>query len=300
MDVVNSNVYNTIDENIEGSTLTENKYEQYLRGQGTQADRRVWSQNTREYIIPFQRGSILNCNALLPLFRMSDLHIELWNADGRDVLHSPLGDQTCSFVMSDMELHANYLSSKSISSYYATRPVQFTINDVSHRYNNVVGQTALLKFSSSHSSLNRIITLLRSSDNLGVNIPSRASRGVSGYTIDKFQLLVNSVRYYDVDVDSIEQMFGHFKSAFKSVGTSTWYDHEYAGTKFLLCNNLTSAPSDFAEHIQSGVKTSAHNSDCALQIQFVVPPVNIVADSFLLSDGTITLPTGKSDLTLSY
>jgi hypothetical protein len=299
-DVINSHVYNSIDENIHGSTLTENKYDKYLRGHGDLAQRRLWAQNQREYIISFQRKSVLNTNALLPLFKLSDIHIELFNATGVEVLHSPLGDSGCSFTMSDLELHANYISSKSISSYYATHPVQFSVNEVSHRFNNCTGMTSLLKFSSAHSSLNRIITLLRDSTAQDVTHSERASRGISAQTLDNFQLFINSNRYYDVNVDSLEQMFGHFKSAFKKVCTSEWYDAEYETTKFLLVNNLMSEPSDFSESVLSGVKTSAHNSDSALQIQFKSTPVSVIADSFLLCDGLISLPTGRSELMLTY
>jgi hypothetical protein len=182
-----------------------------------------------------------------------------------------------------------------------THPVQYTVNEVSHRFNNVTGQTSLLKFSSAHSSLNRIITLLRDSTAQDVTHSERASRGINAQTIDNFQLFINSVRFYDVNVDSQEQMFGHFKAAFKKVCSSTWFDSEYGtGSKFLLVNNLMSAPSDFAESLLSGVRTSAHNSDSALQIQFVTPPVSVIADSFLLCDGLISLPSGRSELTLTY
>ena len=298
-DVINSHIYNAIDENIHGSVPTENKYDRYLRGHGSLAERRAWAQNSREYILSFQRNSVLNCSALLPLFKLSDLHIEIWNCTGPETLHSPLGDQGCTFTMSDMEMHANFMSSKSISSYFATRPVQFHINEVSHRFNNCTGQTSLLKFSSAHSSLNRIITLLRDTGAASVEHGERASRGISAQALDKFQLFINSVRYYDVDVDSTEQMFGHFKNAFPKICYSEWFD-DYSGTKFLLVNNLMSAPSDFAESVLSGVRTSSINSDTALQIQFKMAPNNIVADSFLLCDGLITLPAGRSELTLSY
>ena len=127
----------------------------------------------------------------------------------------------------------------------------------------------------------------------------RSSRGISSEALDNFQLFINSVRFYDVNVDSTEQMFGHFKNAFPKLCYSEWFD-DYASTKFLLVNNLMSAPSDFAESVLSGVKTSSINSDTALQIQFKLTPTNVVADSFLLCDGLITLPSGRSELTLSY
>ena len=300
MDVINSHIYTVLEENIHGSTVNENKYDQYLRGHGDIEQRRVWASSEREYIIPFQRGSILNTNALLPLYRMSDLHIELWCGDGSQVLYSPLNDPNCGFQLSNIELHCNYLSSKSISSLFATRPVQFHITDVSHRFNNCVGQTSLLKFSSAHSSLTKIITLLRSNMTLGVDQPSRVSNGISGQSIDKFQLFVNSSRLYDVDVDSVEQMWRHFVDAFNPVLQSVWFDQRFEHTRFLLVNNLTSAPADFSESIISGIKTSAHNSDTALQIQFKVVPTNVVADSFLLCDALVSLPMGKSDLLLQY
>ena len=300
MDVVNNNIYTTLDENINGSSVYESRYEKYLRGHGNLAERRAWASGEREYIFHFNRNSILNTSALLPLSKMSDLHIELFNADGKDVLHSPAGDVSCGFVMSDLELHCNYLSSKSISAYFQTRPLAFHVQEVSHRHNNVVGMTSLLKFSSAHSSLAKIVTLLRSSDTLAVNFAERASRSITAQSIDKYDLFINSVRLYDIPIDSVEQMWKHVIDALPGIRRSEWFDQEYEGSKFLLVNNLNSAPTDFQDSILSGIKTSAHNSDTALQIQFRAVPVNVIADSFLLADGLITLGQGKSDLTLSY
>jgi hypothetical protein len=160
--------------------------------------------------------------------------------------------------------------------------------------------TSLLKFSSAHSSLAKIVTLLRSSDTLAVNFAERASRSITAQSIDKYDLFINSVRLYDIPIDSVEQMWKHVIDALPGIRRSEWFDQEYEGSKFLLVNNLNSAPTDFQDSILSGIKTSAHNSDTALQIQFRAVPVNVIADSFLLADGLITLGQGKSDLTLSY
>ena len=70
-------------------------------------------------------------------------------------------------------------------------------------------------------------------------------------------------------------------------------------SKFLLINNLNAAPIDFNDNLVSGVKTSAHNSDISLELNFRLPPVSVICDSFLLADGLITLKPG-GDLTLSY
>ncbi len=108
----------------------------------------------------------------------------------------------------------NYMQTTSVRnpSVRTMQPIPFNLQ--STRFNNCTGMTSLLKFSSTHSSLNRIITLLRDSGSLSVRTPERSSRGISAQTLDNFQLFINSNRYYDVNVDSIEQMFGHFKSAF--------------------------------------------------------------------------------------
>ena len=295
MDTINNHLYTAIDENIHGSTIHENKYEQYLRGHGDLAARTAWAASEREYIIPLgPRGSILNTGALLPLYRTSDLHIELWCSTADQCLYSPRADAAATFVLSDIELHANYLSSKSISSYFATRPVSFHVQDVSHRFNNCVGQTSLLKFSSAHSSLTKIVTLLRDTTTFRLDRPDRSSRGISAQTIEKFQLFINSQRFYDVDVDSVEQMWRHIVDGFHPILESVWFDQYYESDKFLLVNNLTSAPASFSDSIISGIRTSAHNSDSALQVQFRAAPANIVADSFLLCDALFTLPMGKT------
>ena len=299
MDVIDSNIFACIDENINGSASGESKYDRFIRGHGDLTERRLWANTTREYIIPFPRNSVLNCSALIPLWKCSDFHIELYNADGKNVLHSPLGDQTCGYVMTDLEMHANYLSSRSISNYFNVHPLQFHIQDTSHRYGNCVGQTSLIKFSSAHSSLTRIITLLRNSNDIGVTVAERCSRSISAAQLDNFQLYVNSTRWYDINVDSLPQMFRHFVDSFKNVLRSEWFDIGYETSKFLLVNNLNAAPADFNDSLVSGVKTSAHNSDISLELNFRLPPVSVICDSFLLADGLITLKPG-GDLTLSY
>ena len=124
------------------------------------------------------------------------------------------------------------------------------------------------------------------------------SRSISAQQLDNFQLYVNSTRWCDVNVDSLPQMWRHF-GLFKKVLRSEWFDTEYESNKFLLVTNLCSAPSDFNDSLVSGVKTSAHNSDISLELNLKSVPISVICESFLLSDGLITLKPG-GDLKLSY
>ena len=98
----------------------------------------------------------------------------------------------------------------------------------------------MLKFSSAHSSLNKIVTILRADIDYTNNpaLLERLVRGVSGEDILAYQLFVNTRRFFDEDVDSTEQSWRHFVSAYPSICQSPWWDNEFATSKHVIVNNL--------------------------------------------------------------
>ena len=302
LDIANYNLYAAFEENITVRS-TESLYEAGLRGAKVGYSANADNQSAgKEYIMAFPRGTILNTDALLPLDRLSDMHIEIYLCTGKEALSNATGSDA-SFTLSDIELHASYLSSASISRYFSSNGVKFHVADVSHRFNNVQAQTSLLKFSSAHSSLNKIVTILRADIDYTNNpaLLERLVRGVSGEDIMAYQLFVNTRRFFDEDVDSTEQSWRHFVSAYPSITQSPWWDNEFATSKHVIVNNLQAAPPKFSTSITSGIQTAALNNDISLEIKFTSPPgASTQADSFLISDALITVQPGKSDLMVRY
>ena len=300
MDIENVPLLATMQENI-STKGTVSVQSLSLRGNGSEYSRRNWARDgPKEYIINAgPAGSFLNCDCLLPTFRMSDIHIEYYLADGNLVINSP--DQASTFTISDIELHSNYLSSKSITNFFNANPnASFSVTDYSHRFFNVNGQTSVLKISSANTSLNSIVCFFHP-DNMGdTTARQRYEHGMRYSTsIKSYQLFVNTLAYYDQPVDSLEQAWEHFSKSFPQAEHSMFYNDW--DTQFLLTCDLRAAPKEFSKHITSGVKTSALNSDLALKVDFLPggQAVPLVVDCFLMSDAVISIGAGR-DLQIRY
>ena len=288
--------------NIETST-NESQYDRYLGGREDFVTRRQYD-NTREYITPIApKGSLLNSDALLPLSRLSDLHVEFWLETPERVMYLPSDSPgQPNFNISNIEILCDYIRSASISQYYQSNPLSFHVVDYSHRYNILLSQQALCRFSSAHSSLNKILTIMRRQSNtVGTSILGKLHDTYSGENMHSYNVHVNNQLFYEEAIDSLEQSYSHFKKSFPKLCTSEWFDREYNTTKHLLCVDLAAAPPSFRKELSSGKKTSALNSDIVMKVDFTgVPDSAIRADSFLMSDVLIYLDGPKGDLKIKY
>ena len=283
---------------IEASNAMESSFNRRIRGHGTEGERNAWGAIQKEYLVRFLKGSFLNCESLLPLERISDIHIEIYLASGSKCLYKEAGfggvGEALAYHISEIELHSTYLASASLDRYFSSSQLQFTVTDYSHRFANITGRTALVEFSSANTSLNSTLSFFHYP--IGSETMNRWLVGVPGLAITDYQVFVNNVPYYDQPVDSIEQMWRHFVSAFPRVCKSTFFD-DY-NTNFLLVNNLAAAPSEYQSSVVSGVRTSALNSNVVLKLEFGSAQAlgGMTCDSFLLSDAIISLTGGKGDL----
>jgi hypothetical protein len=279
-------------------TYTDNQLKLHLGGH----DIPHYEQN-RNYITPIgPTGSLLNCNGILPVGRFSDLHIEFTLERPEKCLRTNITGAVVDYELSDVELHCTYLKSASLSQYYNQNGLSFHVLDYSHRLNIINTSVGQCRFSSSHQSLNQIITLLRSQSNTtGYNVPDKFTNCLYGVAIDSFNLYLNSATFFDQPVGNVNESFMLFLKAYPELANSMYFDRDYERHRNAIVVDLTSAPTSFSSMIQSGTKTAAMNSDCLLRIDLRNQPTEALrADSYLVSDCLIYLENGKGDLKVRF
>ena len=298
-DVSEINLLNQFETLVEVSS-SDNKYDRNLTGRELFTARSTYARS-RDYITSIApKGSLLNCEALLPLSKMSDLHVEFWLDTPNRCLYTEGIEGT--FNIQNVELLCDYIRSPSLSQWNANNPLSFHVTDYSHRLNMINTSHSLCRFSSSHTSLNKIITILRTQDRtMGVALRDKLTQFVDGSTIVSYNMYVNNHLFYEQNVDSVQEAYTHFKKSFPALAKSEWFDTGFTGLKNLICVDLTAAPPSFQHAISSGQKTSNLNSDLVLKIEFMKTPVDTIrADSFLFSDALIYLENNKGDLKIKF
>jgi len=299
MDISEASTLLQLERNVETATH-DNRYVRYLEGSENLATRQAYPRS-REYVCDIAPiGSLLNCDAVLPLSKLSSLHLEVWLETPQRVLFSP--DGSGDYSLSGVELLCNYIRSPSISAYFVSNQLSFHIRDYSHRLNIIQSSQALCRFSSAHTSLNKIVTLLRPQSQVsGITTSGKLDTTYSGVNISSYNLHVNNSLYYEEAVDSNEQSFTHFLSSFPQLATSEHFDTGYNTTKHLICVDMSAAPPAFQAEISSGKKTSSLNSDIVLKLDLTATPAETIrADSYLMSDALVYLDGQKGDLKIKY
>lgn len=285
------------------STAVQNGYSKYLQGNGNLTARQTWGDGPREYVCTIcPEGSILNTAALLPLARMSDLHIEIWLSSAAQALWSPANHTGATYNLKDVELLADYVRSKSVSAYFNSNAVRMTVQDVSHRFNNITSQQNLIRLSSAHTSLNKVLTVIRTAANPGdISVVDKQNAFYSGANFANLNLFVNNVLHFEEALDSLEELYGQLVKACPAVERSDWFDTLYATTRNVIAVNLQAAPIEFTKQLSSGIKTSDLNSDVVIRLGFTgVPAAALRADSYLISDALLYLEGPRGELKVKY
>ena len=297
MDLSEASQYFVLDGLIHTSHMDAG-YEKFLRGQEP-SDKRATYTNGREYIIhATPHGCLLNNKALLPLERMSNLHLEYYLETPNKCLFSPAGDANATFTMSNIEFLCDYITSPSLSGYYNANGISFSCQDVSHRYNSILSQEYLLRMASAHTSLNSIITTIRPQSQIAdTTIDNKLQVFEDGTARVKYNLLVNSKLWFEEDQNSVEQSWKDFSEAYPAVVHSLFFDEDYQTSRNVLCNDFSAAPPEFWDTIASGVRTARINSDIVYKIQRVAaPPTPLRADSYMRADVVVYKDPKYSDL----
>jgi hypothetical protein len=300
MDISEASLMFQTESLIETST-NANKYERYLQGRQSRADRQAYP-NGREYITSLApAGSLLNCDAVLPLSRLSDLHVEFWmESSARALFNGGAGDSD--FSIEGVEILCDYIRSPSLTNYFSQNALSFHVTDYSHRFNTLLTEQGMCRFSSAHTSLNKVITILRPQAQVsGLGAADKLSTWYSGENVREYNLHLNSQLYFEQAIDSTEQAFTHFLSSFPKLATSEHFDTGFNAQKHLFCVDVTAAPASFQKEISSGTHTANLNSPLLLKIDFTGPLAQpLRADSYLMSDALIYMDGSSGDLKIRY
>ena len=302
VDISNADLLNNFLEDVE-VCLTSNSMDKDLIGYSTIASQRA-AHNGKKIIMSIGPiGSLLNMDGILPLNRMNDLTLELWTNKAEDCLTSPT-DVTGAFDfrLERVEVDCRYLKSPSLSAYFNANPIKFSVVDYSHRYESILTKQALVRFSSSHSSLDKFLVIFR--DSATATGGTKVKDKFNTFTLSDLleaNVYINSHLYKEEDIDSIQECWAEARKAFPDLACSDWFDLDYKTSKFFFALNLTSAPHDFYKKIQSGVKSSSLNSDIALKLNLAaIPTAPIRVDMYLISTATVYLSQPGGDLKIQY
>ena len=288
-------------ESLCNTSMYDSKYQRKIEG-NTLLDGIAQANNTEYIVNVTPKGTLLNSDVLLPLSRMSDLSLEYYLESPNRALHSPANDTTADFSINNIEFLCDYIQSPSITNYFNTHGVKFHCSDIAHRYNAILSQEHVLRLSSSHSSLNGILNVIRTaSDVTDITKQFKYESFYSGANREKYNLLVNNQLLYEQDIDSTQQTWKELVSLFPNVKSSVFFDGAYATTKNVLATSTLSAPVDFRSKIISGVNTSQLNSDITYRVRLIAAPaVALRSDSFLYSDIYVSLPAQGRDLIVKF
>ena len=256
---------------------------------------------TKRVSLCFPYGTLLNCDSLLPLDKINgQFQIEWYLQDPKKILASPTNDVTVNYTMSDIMLICDYISSPTLSSYFASSGVNFHVSNWSHRFQPVNDAKAVLRIPSSFTSLSKLLLLIRDQSKVdSTNTLSTADRQQSfiSYTdLQEIQLYSNNMPLWSEPIlnANIEtELFNETLKTFPELQHSTFHNDVSASQVQVgscpIGVNLQSAPSKFHDALISGLKSKSHVSDLYGVISWAngVTFTNYAATVFIENDSRI-------------
>ena len=289
---------------FEANLLTSSNsasYENYLRGREDSTARAAYP-NGREYICTLApEKTLLNSDCCLPLSRCSDLIVEFSLNSPTLALAATTFDPACTFSISNIEILCNYLTSDSLSNYFNQNGLRLTLTDISYRYNVLMTQEALLRLSSSHTSLNHTVTLMRLQSDVttgtGLN---RLTTFYSGANRVSFNVLINNSLLFERDI-TLAQTWRFLIDIYPEAKVAQYFNSLFGTTRNVLCLDYTGAPASFRHQVSSGTQTSATNSDIVIKVNFADTPASALrADTYLFSDCVVYQDVNGRDLKIKF
>ena len=296
LDINNANLLMTSLWNIEQNSSIS-AYEQSLVGDGDLATRQAWADGSREYLIPiFPDNTVLRGDWLFDVNNSADLILEFWTLPAATLLYSPAVDTAATYTISNIEILSSFIESPSLASYYQQHPMGYTVKDYSARYATIAESLAQVKLSSSSTSLNGFLTVIRA-QNAEASIGTQNKMTVTNaLTLQSANLLVNQQWFWDQAVASFPQLFNELTHMYPKAEQSKWLNALFTTTRYFTAVRVSAAPTRFADSLTSGLKTSSLNNDLVLQLQFASAPAIQRVDTFLQSDVVIYRDSSTRDI----
>lgn len=299
-DIQNQNLLTEFQARMGYRTFEKDSFAAELMGLDTSGDfteSKAWAGGPKETLTTLgPKGSFLDCVGLVPLWG-AKLELEITFADPNSVLVSP-GDNTATYTIRDFKLIVKTITSPSLVQYYKGGQKPFAVTDYSHRYNSVQNLDNNLLLPSSHTSVHGCLTWLRDPSKVSSMAEQEKLFHTESPDLESADFLVASTSIYQKPLDTL--------SAFWSELIHVWPDAEYSPylnafeTSRILGTNLGGHPLQFKGEISSGVRTSALSNDLIQRIKFTTQPTApLRADTFLLSDATISVDPRTGALTLN-
>jgi hypothetical protein len=215
-------------------------------------------------------------------------------------LYSPTNDILATYSMSDIQLICEYIASPSLTNYYNSQPINFSVSNWTHRFQQTADTRTILRLPSSYSSLCRVMVCIRSQnvvDSLSaLNQPDRQQKFMSYNYLTELQCYVNNQPFFSEPISEgrlITELWHEAKNAFPNLSNSVYYSNtagytQVGGCPFIAIN-LCSAPSKF-KGIVSGLKTSNMVSDMYITLNWssaLLSTAYLAATCFLDNDARV-------------
>jgi hypothetical protein len=287
------------------TTATENSHSRQLAGLfGNIAESKASAAATQRCSVKFPKNTILNCEALLPLDKISgQLTLEVYLENGKKILGSDTDDVTSNYSLTDIQLNCTYISSPSLTNYFQTNPISFHVDNFSHRFQNVNDVKSVLRMPSSFKSLCKLMIFIRPSsrvDNIDLSVANRMCSNIAYTDIQQIQFFSNNVPLFSepFELSNITQeLFLESLKTYPELQNSTYHTDVTTGGTFNCPGffiNLQSAPKQFHDELLSGLSSNQHVSDLYAQLSFAVTPTNYTATVFLMNNSKIFVDANGS------
>ena len=228
---------------------------------------------TQRISLCFPHGTILNCDSLLPLDRLSGhFSIELYLQDPRKILGSATNDLSSNYTLHDLQLVCSYISSPTLSSFFESNPVNFHVDNWSHRFQPVSDAKSVLRIPSAYTSLAKLLVCIRdqsvvdSTNTLNATDRQQCFRAYS--EIQEIQFWSNNQPLWSepIVLDNVTtELFNETVQTLPELVHSTFQNSVVTSAAQIgsvpIGVNLSSAPVKFHKELISGIKSSSHVSD---------------------------------------
>ena len=264
--------------------------------------------------LDFPKGSFLNTSALIPVDRLNGfLQVELFLQDPLKILVSPTNDSTSNYTLSDLQIHCDYISSPSLSSYFDANGVSFHTNNFSHRFQEVNSVKNVLRIPSGFTSLSKLLILTRDQSKVdSTNTLSTANRQMSTIAhtdIQELQFYSQNQPFFSENIQAenvTTELYNQTLQAFPAIGHSSFQNDVTASqtpSSVPLGISLQAAPQRFHDSLQSGLRSKNHVSDLYAHVTWKSSGVsysNYSATVFLVNDSKIFLDSTTGALSIEY
>lgn len=299
LDINNSSLLMVAQYNARQSS-TISAYEQSLIGDGNLAARQGWAAAPLEYLIPlYPENTILRRDGLFDLNSTSDLILEFYTLTANQLLYSPANDTTATYTLSNIEILSQYIQSASLANYFKQNPMAYTCHDYRDRYATITDTLSQVRLSSSSTSLNGFLMLMRNSNVEAAYNQQNKMTVANSNSLVSYNLLVNQTYFFDEPIASFSQFFNELSHFLPEAEKAVYFTSAFTSTRFIVGIRVSAAPEIFREQITSGIRTAALNNDIVLQLTFSAAPGSMQrVDTFLQSDVVVYCDPSTRDVQL--